>query len=289
MTKGSAECQLPYFSKIYTFSYSCAIPQTGEFQANSRLLTHALGIRFQVFHKFSGIEAMGASSLKVAIGNVGAVKPHYSPYRQSERTNPKHAQLDSRLTWIQAYPSATSAWGSVFRNALNGKFDMALPLAHATLSFSGERLAGKFLVTKLHVSDIKPYEHPHPFACDLPVASRTLPAKKTRTVGAPLRQDSRITTPNGEYILTDAQWSLIEPLVTRVSQRTGKVRQVQIYPRKVLVEAILKRLGTPIAWTSLPGGQAFSKSVRATYVKFEKIGVWDEVLRRLQFQGCTGS
>lgn len=252
--------------------------QLGTLVIPSQLLIYALFGSWTVMRSVL-LSPLGAASLKVAIGAEDAVRLHHAPYRHDGDWQHRHEKLDHRLMWILGYPSATRAWGSVLRRGLEGRFDMSMPLAHVNVSFAGLQMGAKFLVTNLQVLNVLPYEHPHPFARGLPVAPRKLERPKPRYH---VKHDPRVIAPCSDGGLTDLQWSQIEPLVNKLPLRTGKALLLRVYARRMLVEAVLAKLGTPLSWTRLPGGSEFSMSARALHIKLKKIGVWDEIVLRLQ-------
>ena len=69
-----------------------------------------------------------------------------------------------RVEWILTYPSARIAWGSVYRNALNGRFEMTLPNAVVGLLVGARQVNDRFLATRLVLQRLSPRERRHEFA-----------------------------------------------------------------------------------------------------------------------------
>jgi len=73
--------------------------------------------------------------------------------------------------------------------------------------------------------------------------------------------------------LTDAQWSLIQPLIPRPS-RGGRPRSLDM---RQVVNAILYLQHSGCGWHNLPDRFPNASSVRTYYDRWQKDGTWERV------------
>ena len=78
-------------------------------------------------------------------------------------------------------------------------------------------------------------------------------------------------------VLSDAQWAFLEPFVCRPKRRSG--RQLRD-PRQVL-EGIVYRYRTGVAWRDLPEEFGPWQTVWKRHARFSRDGTWDRVLTQL--------
>lgn len=78
-------------------------------------------------------------------------------------------------------------------------------------------------------------------------------------------------------LLSDAQWSLIEDLLPRPTGRKGR----PFAEARVMVEAIIYRYRTGIAWRDLPGVFGPWQTVWTWHRRMAMDGTWDQVLAAL--------
>jgi transposase len=123
------------------------------------------------------------------------------------------------MTWMHCFPSARLAANSIYDRAREGWLDMELPGATVELSVSGIAQGQEILVTHLTVSTLEAEEKPFPFA-------------DTLSQRIDLRSENRIASSpklglNSEgFRLSDAEWKLVGPLVTRSHARRYAPRDV---------------------------------------------------------------
>jgi putative transposase len=81
-------------------------------------------------------------------------------------------------------------------------------------------------------------------------------------------------------MLSDAQWSLIEDVLPRPTGRKGR----PFSDARLMVEAIVYRYRTGIAWRDLPAVFGPWQTVWTWHRRMAVDGTWDEVLARLTKQ-----
>ena len=80
------------------------------------------------------------------------------------------------------------------------------------------------------------------------------------------------------FLLSDGQWSRLEPLLPPARPRTGRPNKAH----RLVVEAILWRLRTGAPWRDLPARFGPWKTVYSRFRRWQRAGVWDRVLAALQ-------
>jgi len=78
-------------------------------------------------------------------------------------------------------------------------------------------------------------------------------------------------------LLSDAEWARIEPLMPSSDGQRGR----PFRDHRQVIEGILYRLRTGIAWRDLPGSFGPHQTVSKRHRRLSKDGTWDKVLARL--------
>ena len=78
--------------------------------------------------------------------------------------------------------------------------------------------------------------------------------------------------------LSDAQWSLVAPVLRRAVGRSGRVS------RRAILDAIFYVHRTGCQWRFLPKSYPNWKTVYSCFWRWQKSGVWDVVLQTLRVQ-----
>ncbi len=225
----------------------------------------------------------------------------------------EHPAIAAKLEWVLSYPSAAAAWGSVYRNALEGVFDMRMPKALATVSAWALPVDGTLLVTRLELLTLTPAEEPHPFATaqakrefvfnnsvhrrpthgkaaaptrDLSLAAQVhdqpSPTAGTLAVNAAnILADTEAAANSGAVTrcvpkITDEQWLRIEPLLTSTLKPIGGATSgaPRAHTLRELIDAIRLKLGTPYSWSKLPVAPKCMQGATVLLSKLKRAGVW---------------
>lgn len=84
-----------------------------------------------------------------------------------------------------------------------------------------------------------------------------------------------------DFMLTDEQWSAIEPLVPRSTARTGR----PMADRRLMLEGMLFQLTTGCQWRHLPRDRFGPyPTVYHHFNRWRKLGVFDSVVKKLRRQ-----
>jgi hypothetical protein len=139
--------------------------------------------------------------------------------------------------------------------------------------------AGIWLVLDTVISSLQANEAPFEFAVQ---HERTIDFHRGAHQGgycctaAPKSID--IPSRNGEWRLTDHEWSLVQDLVKNKSTMRHDLRSV--------IDAILEKFGRGIAWRFLDCYGANKPAVLAWYQRMLKDGRWDKLLAAIQELRC---
>jgi hypothetical protein len=211
---------------------------------------------------------------------VFAVAPGYRLQTESPSRIYNQEPLVERLTWLLTYPSAHAAWGSVYRNAVEGRFDMRLPKAEVLASAHGLLEGSTLYVTELNMLELTPMEDPFPFAAagaqSTFVLNNKVSIRNTHGQAAAPAAEARIGAAGVVAPLTDAQWAGVEQLAkTAEPKRPGRPRAHSL---RDIVECIRVKLGTPYSWSKCPGDKALVQSASVLLSKLQREGTWEQVL-----------
>lgn len=80
--------------------------------------------------------------------------------------------------------------------------------------------------------------------------------------------------------LTDAQWEVLEPLVPAISPEAA----YHVHTRREIVNAILYVLRSGCPWRMLPHEFPAWGTVYSYFRKWQREGIWDQILRALRLQ-----
>ncbi|WP_330302157.1 MULTISPECIES: IS5 family transposase [unclassified Streptomyces] len=80
--------------------------------------------------------------------------------------------------------------------------------------------------------------------------------------------------------LTDAQWALLEPLLSKAA----KVGRPPIWPQRQLIDGIRFRVRTGVPWRDTPVEYGPWGRIYDLFRRWQRDGTWHRVLTRLQSQ-----
>lgn len=195
-----------------------------------------------------------------------------------------YSTIVSRLEWVLSYPSATAAWGSVYRYALDGRFDMRMPRALATVSVLARLVKGRLLVTQMQLEALTPAEEPHPFAVigakrEFLFHKRAPQCATHRKAATPACDESFASYARTVTPLTDEQWSDVEPGILGALQSKGGTGSgaPRAHSLRALVDVIRLKLDTAVPWSKVPADRMLAQGARVLLSKLKRNGVWDTV------------
>ncbi|MFH7043513.1 transposase [Paucibacter sp. JuS9] len=224
----------------------------------------------------------GPSFLMNATDEDGQYEVAPTPHRRHDLKMARDPSI-TRMRWLQAYPSASAAWGSVYASALKGRFDMRMPNAIVSASIRGKLVGGKLLATRLQLLELWPTEEPFEFAEHAPrhfVFNEAVHRRPAHGKAAAPSSDSALTVVGTVQPLTDAEWARVEPLLQAIlaspdSKHPGRSRS---HALRDVIETIRLKLGTPYAWSKCPGDRPLVQSASVLLSKLQRAGMWDKVV-----------
>jgi hypothetical protein len=201
----------------------------------------------------------------------------------------QYLTLVSRLEWVLSYPSATAAWGSVYRHALDGRFDLSMPRAFATVSLLARPVQGRLLVTQLQLEALTPAEEPHPFAAagakrEFLFDKRAHQRTTHGSAAAPRSDESLASCAGTVEPLTDRQWGRIEPVIQGSLRPSGAelAGAPRAHSLRALVDVILLKLGNSVPWAKVHADERLAQGARVLLAKLKRRGDWDGVVTALR-------
>lgn len=140
-----------------------------------------------------------------------------NPVRPTKGDGLTLGKCESHLRWLTSFQSARMAWSTVYRSALEGRFDMRLPAAKLTMAVYCRQVDNQFLVTKALLSTLETLEEPHAFmkGCikEMSITDGRMAKMRNKSKLKKVEADHRVKHSIPRLRLTDTQWNCIEPLL----------------------------------------------------------------------------
>jgi transposase len=179
-----------------------------------------------------------------------------------------------RMTWLYAFPSAYWTWKSVYIFACEGKIGIDLPQADVTCTVHGKRVGDVIFADRIRISILRPAEAPIEWAqCEQ--KEFRFDARSTREEKNRRATDFDLSRKDGSSSLSDAEWGMVEPILTRFSPRTPK-------EQRSIMDAILNKLTSGKPWSAIDHPRS-GVSIFASYYNMMKDGRWPKI-RNVLFQ-----
>lgn len=196
----------------------------------------------------------------------------------------RHVAEDRRLPWALQYQSARQSWASVFYSAATGRLDLKLPKATVEVVVTGISRGKDLLVTRFTVGTLVCHEES--------VSGMSMPRKfvfrQREDRGAPPPQSPApvlipeiAALPCAHRPLTDAEWDVIEPLISKNTVRRSSGGRANEKNRRLLT-AIFRKYGTPCSWAAA-GCRGRDHTYAARIMRELKLrGRWEAVINALK-------
>ncbi|SIP87949.1 Putative transposase of IS4/5 family [Aromatoleum tolulyticum] len=232
-------------------------------------LIAALARPIQHIHAFlfrpQGLESFSTPLLGSDRPGVGLHLPEYRVFGARQRTS---EGLLACYSWMHCFPSARAMWDSVYAFANAGYLDLFLPLASLTMTLHSVPWRGKHLVVELVVMSATANDAPFAFAEGHP---KHLAFHDSAAVDWKVAHKPANTIPprGAEWPLSDDEWA---SLTAKLKPRSGAR-----FDLRRIVDFILIKFGTGVAWRKLDYEELNLPIVQATYQRMQKDGRWAEV------------
>lgn len=174
--------------------------------------------------------------------------------------------LARKLHWLAGSPSAIAAWASVYRHALDGRFDMEMPRAVAELSTWGRTTGDAFHVARAQLVAVTPTEPSlHGEESGVRQSFDQASGKRTEAWPHQMQFDARVLELVPERRLSDWQWAVVRPLLAEAMgyDRPGRPGPQPKYGLRGLIDAMLYKLAAPCRWSDVPGNPLLVAKARA--------------------------
>lgn len=239
-----------------------------------------------MFRPFHGIAKylftpQGLDNLCIPYGN--CEKPELMFFIGSRRATGMQADkadgILNSLSWMQCFPSARRLWSSSLENAHGSFLDVTLPLGAIKFTGSGQRLwDGTLLISELRIQLLTTTESPfEPFSQHTQVIeferSRYKATRQKQNNVGP--KDGSIPLRNGEWHITDSEWSALEHILI-LRQNKGGAENA-----RRLLDLVLQKLSQGLSWSDVTKGTC-TKNVCARYMtRIKADGRWDKLISTL--------
>ena len=213
--------------------------------------------------------------------------PHGQLIAKAGKHRPTSLSTLVREQWIATDRSASASFGSVYRHALDGRFDLDLPSGVGTFDLVGREVRGTLLVTKLtSLSMFRRKSAEDSFFTDVQhhyFHKRSNPEVRA-TQGPTALEDARLRFVTFSK-LTDAQWLRaravladrpgVEGLTFGDSRRPCSLRDC--------LDCIRFKFGSPCAWKDMKGDVSANQAYWV-YRRIVQANLWDELIDAIRQQ-----
>lgn len=230
----------------------------------------------------------GLESFMTAFRDGNEVRYKIAPIRPAAISQLSWEKCQKRLRWLSSFPSVRAAWSSVYRNALEGRFDTTLPIAQVTMSMYCRQVNGRLLVTKATLGTIEALEEPHAFMKGAAVAMSLHHSVISERFLTPSHRKVATEVSIAELVpglrLTDHQWECVNSILRRFVVPTRSDRSdPHGYPTRSLMDAMFIKIGLPLGSRHELSSKTWH-AASALLHRFQTTGLWDKILEALQKQ-----
>jgi len=190
-------------------------------------------------------------------------------------------EIAEPLLWMQCFPSAYAAAGSVHAMARSGTIGIQLPRATVSASLRGRRLGNTMFATEARIRTVVPLEPPYDFAQQHPglvhfqrqfgTSSSALHRKELRsTIRAIPRQA------DGTVELTEVEWEAVAPILL-----AGADVKRQRLDQREIFNGLLVMLAEGKKWREADFGEARIANALYAYREWQRRGTLQNSLDAL--------
>lgn len=199
-------------------------------------------------------------------------KPHTQLAFNQHRSS---TGIQDALSWLYCFPSARRLWDSVIDYARAGLLSFQLPKGFVNLVLQAFDYNGKWFITSIKIINLSTTEVPFEFASSHDRQFKFHHAHIRHTSEQlKEKQLTNLLCRNGQWSLSDEEWSTIEPIVRSQRSTKNNLREFLNY--------MLVKFGQLIAWRNLDVKGTTTSAVVSVYRKLKRDGRWDRMLEVLQ-------
>lgn len=222
------------------------------------------------------------SRLMTVLANDRTIEVFPTPHRML-RFQVEKQGVAIRIEWMMTYPSAHAAWNSVYRNALDGRFDMTLPRAVVEATVWTRQADDILLVTNLDVHTLTPLEAPFEFAEGLARSEFVFHIERrgpTHGKATPPTSDSRLQAQSALGPMSDATWARVDAwLKARWTKGRGGVSRK--HSIRDILDLVVLKLGSGSPWSKISAVEGLADAAQNLMFLLRRAGLWKEVLDEL--------
>ncbi|RJX31995.1 MAG: hypothetical protein C4516_04960 [Oxalobacter sp.] len=194
------------------------------------------------------------------------------PMRELGTNTKRLPSVLAALSWMYSFPSAHRMWNSVLENARRGKLSMSLPEGIVSMVMQTLLRKGKYLVVDITITCVETIEAPYDFASSHTGLIEYHKAAQT-VRGAPIAlKENELSHRDGIWSLSDAEWSAVEPIVSK-----GKMR----HSLREIIDCILIKLGTGTPWNAMNFDNVKKPNVIWCHKEMREDGRWCALVKAI--------
>jgi len=237
-----------------------------------------------MFRPFHGIARylfapQGLDNLCMPYGN--CEKPELMFFVYLRRTTgiqeEKAEGILNTLSWMHCYPSARKMWNSVPEHARLGLLDVTLPTGTTQFVGNGQLLQDRtVLISEFRIQLLKTQEMPFKsFSMHTQTIEFERILHKLENPKQYPRQpkDNSISLRDGDWLLTDEEWSVLENIVVRPGRGAKNARR--------LLNLVLQKLSQSLSWSEV-SQEKWDKSIASQFLsRIKADGRWEQIISKL--------
>ena len=199
------------------------------------------------------------------------------PMRELGMDTKRLPSVLAALSWMYSFSSAHRMWNSVLENARRGKLSMSLPEGIVSMVVQTLLRKGKYLVVDITITCVETIEVPYDFASGhTGLVEYHKAAQMVRGAPIPLKENE-LPHRDGIWSLSDAEWSAVEPIVSK-----GKMR----HSLREIIDCIITKLGSGAPWACVSFGKINGPTVIWYHKEMREDGRWDTFVQAIKIMRC---
>ncbi len=254
-----------------------------------RYLISSGALMCSMFRPFHGIAKylfapQGLDNLCTPYGN--KEKPEvifFIPPRTATGMQPDKAEgIINSLSWLHCFPSARRMWCSVVENAGAGQLKLILPKAAIKFNGTVRPLAdNRALVCHFRIQLLETCEDPFPGFSSHTNSIEFERLLHKQDIGhrpGVIEAQKSVPKRGGEVILTDEEWSVLKPIVSRRPTR---------WNLRPCIDSYLEKMTSGLTWDSLAQHREEVHAHHRTITRMRSDGRWKSLMNELHRLRCS--
>lgn len=187
------------------------------------------------------------------------------------------ACVAARKSWMAISPSAAASWSSIYRNALDGRFDMRLPLGTLELMLSGHRIGQTIFATRVRVGSVSPSDVNLGMTQNSKLIFSPRAMSDWRATGKQPRGDARLASFR-DWDLSQPQWEAVQIVLSRHFATNSRPARRPLSQFRGIVEMLRYKFATGCPFNRIPANIGPWSAAMALYSVLRKKDLWNEMV-----------